>query len=112
MSRSSNSPKLELRLNLSPPRNRDHQKVIQSPNGSVSSWEMSPEGSCLSSEPEDTTMHYASNPDTATSMVLAGCPRCFMYVMSSDVDPKCPKCKSNVLLDFLNDDNNPKKTRN
>ncbi|TXG73550.1 hypothetical protein EZV62_002129 [Acer yangbiense] len=112
MSRRSNSPKLELKLNLSPPRNRDQQQVIQSPNGSVSSWEMSPEGSCVSSEPEDTTMHYASSPDTETSMVLAGCPRCLMYVMLSDVDPKCPKCKSNVLLDFPNEDNNPKKTRN
>ncbi|URE36453.1 hypothetical protein MUK42_17447 [Musa troglodytarum] len=33
-------------------------------------------------------------------MVLAGCPRCLMYVMLSEEDPKCPKCNSTVLLDF------------
>ncbi|KAH7561288.1 hypothetical protein ACOSQ2_016292 [Xanthoceras sorbifolium] len=109
MSRRSNGPKLELKLNLSPPRNRDQQ--VQSPNGSVSSWEISTESSCVSSEPEDTTMHYTSSPDTTNSMLLLGCPRCFMYVMLSDVNPKCPKCKSTVLLDFLNEDN-PKKTSN
>ncbi|CAI0391374.1 unnamed protein product [Linum tenue] len=39
-------------------------------------------------------------------MVLVGCPRCLMYVMLSEDDPKCPKCKSTVLLDFLHDNNN------
>jgi len=33
-------------------------------------------------------------------MVLAGCPRCMMYVMLSREDPRCPKCHSTVLLDF------------
>jgi hypothetical protein len=33
-------------------------------------------------------------------MILAGCPRCMMYVMLSREDPKCPKCHSTVLLDF------------
>ncbi|KAJ4724915.1 hypothetical protein OWV82_003849 [Melia azedarach] len=109
MSRRGSSPKLELKLNLSPP--RANQQQVESPNVSVSSWEMSPESSCVSSEPEDTaTMHYTSGPVT-TSMVLAGCPRCLMYVMLSDVDPKCPKCKSTVLLDFLSEENN-KKTSN
>nr|ABK95397.1 unknown [Populus trichocarpa] len=36
-------------------------------------------------------------------MVLVGCPRCLMYVMLSENDPKCPKCKSTWLLDFLHD---------
>ncbi|CAN0847314.1 Protein GL2-INTERACTING REPRESSOR 1 [Linum grandiflorum] len=36
-------------------------------------------------------------------MVLVGCPRCLMYVMLSEDDPRCPKCKSTVLLDFLHD---------
>ncbi|RWW24338.1 hypothetical protein BHE74_00021675 [Ensete ventricosum] len=36
-------------------------------------------------------------------MVLAGCPRCLMYVMLPEDDPKCPKCKSAVLLDFFHD---------
>ncbi|GMI97275.1 hypothetical protein like AT3G11600 [Hibiscus trionum] len=110
MSRRASSPKLELTLNLSPPREATQQ--VGSPNTSVSSWEMSPESSCVSSEPEDTTTiaQYPSSLE-ATSMVLVGCPRCLMYVMLSEVDPKCPRCKSTVLLDFLNEDNT-KNTRN
>lgn len=34
-------------------------------------------------------------------MVLVGCPRCFMYVMSSEVEPKCPKCNTSVFLDLF-----------
>ncbi|KAK8596104.1 hypothetical protein V6N13_000758 [Hibiscus sabdariffa] len=110
MSGGASSPKLELTLNLSPPREPTQQ--IGSPNTSVSSWEMSPESSCVSSEPDDltTVAQYPSSPET-TSMVLVGCPRCLMYVMLSEVDPKCPRCKSTVLLDFLNEENT-KKTRN
>ncbi|XVF46972.1 hypothetical protein PTKIN_Ptkin03bG0071500 [Pterospermum kingtungense] len=108
MSGRANSPKLELKLNLSPPR---ANQQVGSPKTSVSSWEMSPESSCVSSEPEDTTtMQYPSSPEE-TSMVLVGCPRCLMYVMLSEVDPKCPRCKSTVLLDFLNEEN-AKKGRN
>jgi len=36
-------------------------------------------------------------------MVLAACPRCFIYVMLPQDDPRCPQCKSPVLLDFLQD---------
>ncbi|KAL1558253.1 hypothetical protein AAHA92_08742 [Salvia divinorum] len=80
------SPKLELKLNLSPP--GEHQRAA-SP--------ISPRSSCVSREasPE-------SSPE-ATSMMLVGCPRCLMYVMLFQDDPKCPKCKSTVLLNFLND---------
>ncbi|XVF05103.1 hypothetical protein REPUB_Repub05bG0142700 [Reevesia pubescens] len=111
MSRRANSPKLELKLNISPPR-ANHQQVVGSPNTSVSSWEMSPESSCVSSEPDDSTtmMQYPSSPE-AISMVLVGCPRCLMYVLLSEVDPKCPRCKNTVLLDFLNEEN-AKKARN
>ncbi|CAJ2660221.1 unnamed protein product [Trifolium pratense] len=58
--------------------------------------------SCVSSEAEEET----------TSMILLGCLRCLMYVMLSeaDPDPKCPKCKSTVLLDFLNNKENTSKT--
>ncbi|GAV66989.1 hypothetical protein CFOL_v3_10498 [Cephalotus follicularis] len=100
MSRRANSPKLELKLNLSPPRANSPE---QSPKASVSSCEMSPKSSCVSLE-ADEIIHYASSPE-ATTMVLVGCPRCLMYVMISEVDPQCPKCKSTVLLDFLNVEN-------
>jgi uncharacterized paraquat-inducible protein A len=36
-------------------------------------------------------------------MVVVGCPQCLMYVMLSgeEQQPKCPRCKSPVLLHFL-----------
>ncbi|KAF8403346.1 hypothetical protein HHK36_011448 [Tetracentron sinense] len=96
------SPKLDLKLNLSPPR---ANPLVESPNRSAST---SPPSSCVSSElnPEE-TIRYSNSPE-ATSMLLAGCPRCLMYVMLSEEDPKCPKCKSTVLLDFLHDKNTEK----
>ena len=62
----------------------------------MASMEESPTSSCVSSE---------GSPDAAAGapMVLAGCPRCMMYVMLSREDPRCPRCHSAVLLDF-NDD--------
>ncbi|OQU87905.1 hypothetical protein SORBI_3003G365800 [Sorghum bicolor] len=40
----------------------------------------------------------------AAPMVLAGCPRCMMYVMLSREDPRCPRCHNAVLLDFNDGD--------
>ncbi|GLT68482.1 hypothetical protein SLA2020_407080 [Shorea laevis] len=110
MSRRENSPKLELELNLSPPPPRVNSPNVSasSRSSSSSSSDMSVEGSCVSSEPEE-TMYCPSNLNLEpTSMMLAGCPRCLMYVMLSHVDPKCPKCKSTVLLDFLKEENTSK----
>lgn len=50
----------------------------------------SPASSCVSSDEEE-----------AKAMVVAGCPRCLMYVMLSSEPPRCPRCKSPVLLQFL-----------
>ncbi|XP_025809422.1 zinc finger SWIM domain-containing protein 6-like [Panicum hallii] len=59
---------------------------------SSSSSTASPPSSCVSSE---------GSPEAAGApMILAGCPRCMMYVMLSREDPRCPKCHSTVLLDF------------
>ncbi|KAI5069228.1 hypothetical protein GOP47_0015529 [Adiantum capillus-veneris] len=30
----------------------------------------------------------------------AGCPHCFMYVLPSKSNPKCPRCKSSILVDL------------
>ncbi|KAJ1686248.1 hypothetical protein LUZ61_007304 [Rhynchospora tenuis] len=97
------SPRLDLQLNLSPPNMEEYYTSRRSPTGS--SFSSSP-SSCLSSE----------NEHEATSMVLAGCPRCFMYVLLSEEDPTCPKCKSPVLIDLLGGGNsclniNKKKNR-
>ncbi|XP_020582185.1 uncharacterized protein LOC110025852 isoform X2 [Phalaenopsis equestris] len=61
----------------------------------------SPPSSCVSSENEQ---KQGDSPETK-SMVLAGCPRCLIYVMLSEEDPKCPNCKSAVLLDFRHGNN-------
>ncbi|KAL2511033.1 hypothetical protein Adt_16648 [Abeliophyllum distichum] len=101
MNYKADSPKLDLKLNLSPPRAYFH---VESPNQSVSSVEISSPSSCLSREVSpDKTLRYSSSPE-ATSMMLVGCPRCLMYVMLLEKNPKCPKCKSTVLLDFLQED--------
>ncbi|KAK6936258.1 hypothetical protein RJ641_033288 [Dillenia turbinata] len=71
MSRNGNSPKLDLKLNLSPPRPNPQ---VESPRRSSSSSEYSSMSSCVSSEfSPDETMHYATSPE-ATSMMLVGCP--------------------------------------
>ncbi|GER29032.1 E3 ubiquitin-protein ligase SH3RF1, partial [Striga asiatica] len=92
-----NGPRLDLKLNLSPPRRsrpRD-EPPSRSPTDS-------PPTSCLSSEPSESRL-YPASPEEATSMMLVGCPRCLMYVMLSEEDQRCPKCKSTVLLDVIHD---------
>ncbi|GJN21228.1 hypothetical protein PR202_gb08689 [Eleusine coracana subsp. coracana] len=69
----------------------------------ASDEESSSPSSCLSSEGEGEQGHglqWSDSPE-ATPMVLAACPRCLMYVMLSETDPRCPRCLNPVLLDFL-----------
>lgn len=102
---------LDLKLNLSPPRAIFARGVSPSPSRSSSSSSSSMErsspaaSSCVSREPspDDQFIGYPSSPET-TSMMLVGCPRCLMYVMLSVHEPKCPKCKSTVLLDFFHEE--------
>ncbi|KAF5176683.1 E3 ubiquitin-protein ligase [Thalictrum thalictroides] len=102
MSRNGKAPKLDLRLNLSPPR-ANEEVVESSPTRSTTS----PPSSCISSE-----MNADLNSPEVTSMMLVGCPRCLMYVMLSQKDPKCPKCKSTGLLDFLHENTSKKCRKN
>ncbi|KAK8504858.1 hypothetical protein V6N13_056189 [Hibiscus sabdariffa] len=114
MSERSNHPNLDLVLNITPATVANHR--VESPNVSISSSELSQESSCVSSEPDNSygdsrsrsRSEYLSGGPVVTPMLLVGCPRCFMYVMLSEteVDPKCPQCKSStVFLDFLNQEN-------
>ncbi|CAJ1956191.1 unnamed protein product [Sphenostylis stenocarpa] len=48
---------------------------------------------------EEEKVHGADGQETK-AMDLVGCLRCFMYVMLSEVDPKCPKCKSTAFIDL------------
>ncbi|PWZ36512.1 hypothetical protein Zm00014a_001462 [Zea mays] len=102
MSRSNrkSSRGLDLKLNLSLPATGDSSRRA------MADEESSP-SSCLSSENEH-GLQWSNSPE-ATSMVLAACPRCFIYVMLPQDDPRCPQCKSPVLLDFLQDNNNNSK---
>ncbi|XP_062232565.1 protein GL2-INTERACTING REPRESSOR 1-like [Phragmites australis] len=91
----------ELRLSLS--RSRGGGGPSMTPGGgsprrlsSSSSSIASPPSSCVSSEGSPEAGVVVGAP----SMILAGCPRCMMYVMLSREDPRCPKCHSTVLLDF------------
>ncbi|XP_056158857.1 protein GL2-INTERACTING REPRESSOR 1-like [Syzygium oleosum] len=107
--RNGNGPKLDLKLNLSPPRPGPR---VESPARSATVSPTSPPSSCVSSElnQDESSLRYSNSPE-ATSMVLVGCPRCLMYVMLSEDEPKCPKCKSTVLLDFVHDNINTNHTR-
>lgn len=94
------SPKLEVELNLSPPirPNSPDDGVWTWNSGSEMSSEIIEGGSCVSSEAEESIISggVIGGPQP---MELVGCRRCLMYVMLSEVDPKCPKC--NTRLDFL-----------
>ncbi|XP_060216247.1 protein GL2-INTERACTING REPRESSOR 1-like [Lycium barbarum] len=101
--------KLDLKLNLSPARGEPSSPRRSSSSSSSSSLEIvrSPVSSCVSREPspcdDPPYSGYPSSPDAAP-MMLVGCPRCLMYVMLSVNEPKCPKCKSTVLLDFFHEE--------
>lgn len=113
--RNGNGPKLDLKLNLSPPRVVNHHNQHQhqhpigmqeslSPNSSMTT---SPTSSCVSSEDSPGQQRRRANsPESTTSMLLVGCPRCLMYVMLAEADPRCPKCKSTCLLDVIHESNN------
>lgn len=57
------------------------------------------------SEPQDLSLAVSNSTTedaTTSAMVLLGCTRCLIYVMSSKLDLKCPKCNNTTLLDFFN----------
>ncbi|CAL4887524.1 unnamed protein product [Urochloa decumbens] len=93
---------LDLKLQLSPPAPARAERAASSDE----EWSSSSPSSCLSSEGEREPprhghgLQWSDSPE-ATPMVLAACPRCLMYVMLSEADPRCPRCRSPVLLDFL-----------
>ncbi|KAL6966807.1 hypothetical protein U1Q18_032601 [Sarracenia purpurea var. burkii] len=105
MNLEADSRELDLKLNLSPPRPFNEQ--VEPRRRSVSSMDLSPRSSCVSSElsadDDSLSLRYASSSPEPKPMMLVGCPQCLMYVMLSEEDPKCPKCKTTVLLEILHD---------
>ncbi|KAG4961142.1 hypothetical protein AAZX31_13G295800 [Glycine max] len=79
-----------------------------SPSASSASYtsKMPKEGICVYfPEAEEENVQRANAAPETKAMDLVGCPRCFMYVMLSEADPKCPKCKSTVFLEFFKAEN-------
>ncbi|BAT92107.1 hypothetical protein LR48_Vigan05g165400 [Vigna angularis] len=96
------SANVEFELSLSPPTTANSS--LANPSSSSSSlclYSSDPE-SCVSSETNE----------EIRSMLLVGCLRCLMYVLftKDDPNPKCPRCKSTVLLHFLNNSQNTNKS--
>ncbi|XP_074569187.1 protein GL2-INTERACTING REPRESSOR 1-like [Curcuma longa] len=88
------SQRVDLDLKLALPARQDTSRIA------TDDYEPPPEqlsspSSCLSLETEH------GSPKEAAPMVLAACPRCLMYVMLCGAGSKCPRCKSDVLVDFL-----------
>ncbi|CAK9314283.1 unnamed protein product [Citrullus colocynthis] len=105
-SRSSSKAEAELRVNLnqSPTRSSSSSSVSSFGgsglgSGAGSSSEISVGNSCLSCEGEE--RHGGLEEIITRSMMLVGCPGCFMYVMLTEKSSQCPKCKNNVFLDFF-----------
>lgn len=103
---------LELKLNIDAPENEKKRVLSVSPSVSSSSSSCSP--SCVSSERRIPKLMPINKDDDVAElegecMVLVGCPRCLMYVMASGQDPKCPRCRSSVLLDFPTNAHSPSK---
>lgn len=82
---------------------------LSPPEAANSTSSNSSSSSCVSSEAE---AEAEADQEETRAMLLVGCLRCLMYVMLSEADPnpKCPKCKTTVLLHFLN--NNKQNTNN
>ncbi|GAA0158765.1 hypothetical protein LIER_15708 [Lithospermum erythrorhizon] len=103
--RNGNGPRLDLKLKISPPSRMNSLLNNDARNRSPTS--ISPESSCVSS------FHKHDNSTETTSMMLVGCPNCLIYVMLSEEEPKCPKCKSSVLLNVSQENkNSTKRTKN
>lgn len=90
---------LDLDLRLSPPGMHSQH------NGSSNGFEISPsppsQQSCMSFEWDlNESPNSTNNIIEIPSLTLVGCTNCLMYVMVPEVDPKCPKCKSYVLIDM------------
>ncbi|KAH7536908.1 hypothetical protein FEM48_Zijuj03G0036300 [Ziziphus jujuba var. spinosa] len=82
--------KIDLELRLSPP------KVIITKGETSSNGSKSPSES---NESSDSDGGSNVNGKRLPSLILMGCTYCYLYVMVSEDDPECPKCKrfSNLL---------------
>lgn len=88
---------MRVNLNLSPTTSSSSSSSSSSASSLGSGSRSSVENSCLSCEEEDGMEEIITG-----SMMLVGCPGCFMYVMLTNKSSQCPKCNNTVFLDFFN----------
>ncbi|TYK11779.1 uncharacterized protein E5676_scaffold304G001060 [Cucumis melo var. makuwa] len=84
-----------LDLKLSPPGVYSRGK---SSNESKSSSPSS-QDSCISAEVESNLNSEDNLRVESSPLIVMGCTFCLLYVMVTDADPRCPKCKRSGLLD-------------
>ncbi|XP_074560016.1 uncharacterized protein LOC141816082 [Curcuma longa] len=70
---------------------RDDRRPYGSPSLLSSSW-----SSETSSAKRMTAGNWDPEPPPAATMVVAGCPVCFLYVIVSAAAPRCPRCGAHV----------------
>ncbi|KAG5629236.1 hypothetical protein H5410_000953 [Solanum commersonii] len=87
-------PNLDLKLNIS-----SSPRVTSQRAQPLMERISSPTSSCVSREPSPDDRQFSEK-----TMMLLGCPACLMYVIILEENPKCPKCKSTVLLDFFKEE--------
>ncbi|ESW22036.1 hypothetical protein PHAVU_005G121300 [Phaseolus vulgaris] len=96
-------------LNLKVPSRTTSPEFSSSSSGEWPELSCSSSSSSVSYSPkislEEEEKVDGANAPEAKAMDLVGCPRCFMYVMLSEKDPKCPKCNSTVFLEFFKHEN-------
>ncbi|GLT50061.1 hypothetical protein SLA2020_235730 [Shorea laevis] len=117
----SNQPNLDLSLSLSPPDSgSSHQtgeeplNIIPSSHSCTPLSSASTQRSCTSvtlSKSANEELHENGGQETH-SLVVMGCGRCLMYIMVSEVDPMCPKCKTSALIDIFRGAKRVKKEEN
>lgn len=96
---------------LGPPRRTVRAADVQQPKSPSSDEETGSASlsSCVSTEGEEEAAAAGEEEEEVTSMVVVGCPRCFLYVMVAETNPRCPQCKSSNLLNLQDNALNNKK---
>uniref|UniRef100_A0A7I4F6D6 WW domain-containing protein n=1 Tax=Physcomitrium patens TaxID=3218 RepID=A0A7I4F6D6_PHYPA len=84
-----------------------------SPSTSSSSSTSSRSGHQSASHHDDSQVLRVCEVESQKSetLVMGGCTRCLMYVMLNKSDPKCPRCESEVPLDFSSPSSSSKRQR-
>lgn len=86
-----------LDLKLSPP---GVYLRVKSSNESKSSSPRS-QDSCVSAEVESNANLENNLRVERSPLIVMGCTFCLLFVMVTDADPRCPKCKNSGLLDVF-----------